>query len=667
MHPSPTQMATTRRRCRLGLLALLWFTPWNADAAADTQQVDAAAIPAAVSDLVYREVLFHYYQNQPFTALSHLMMAQQRDALGNNQAQAELLQGGLKLAYGMHQEASELFQRLLVEPISAEARDRAWYQLGRLLYRRGLLDQAYTALDKVGRDTEWGRQASLLQAQVLIRQDHPVEATRLLASWGGPAALEPYARYNLAMAQLLSGNARTGLKTLDGLGQQAAGSDETRALRDRANLTLGLQRLASGQPQQAREALDRISLNGPLASRALLAAGLADSRLDNDNDALLPWTELGARDPGDPAVQEGLLALPYAYTRLGDRPQAAQHYQLAIAAYQQARNALAAATREVEAGRLPAHANALSGRQAATDKPLTDAQAAADHTNRQLLELMAAQPFQEGLRNLRELDALQQNLDGWLDEIPVYQDMLATREQAYTEQLPRAADMLSGERARALHQAWQARAAHLEATAAGHNTVALASAREQQQWQRLQDIGERLQRLAAVAEPTTQRRALQHKHHLLQGLLIWQLDQAYSERLWQARKQQQQAGDALAQLEQQRDRVSRALEHAPAGFAGFDARIGSLQQRLISQRERLAQARRDQQQQLEQLALAELQRREDRLSHYQIQARFALAQLYDQGLGINPYTNNPDTNNSVKNKPDKNEEGKTLDDRETPP
>ena len=57
--------------------------------------------PRAVRDLHYGEVLFHFYQQDYFTAITHLMMAREQQQLQHHTEESELLLGGLQLSYGM--------------------------------------------------------------------------------------------------------------------------------------------------------------------------------------------------------------------------------------------------------------------------------------------------------------------------------------------------------------------------------------------------------------------------------------------------------------------------------------------------------------------------------------------------------------------------------------
>jgi len=80
-----------------------------------------------IRDPYYGEVLFHFYQQDEFTALTHLLVARQTGTVSHHAAEAELLLGGLYLSYGQHRRAGEIFDRLLDETADREVRSRAWF------------------------------------------------------------------------------------------------------------------------------------------------------------------------------------------------------------------------------------------------------------------------------------------------------------------------------------------------------------------------------------------------------------------------------------------------------------------------------------------------------------------------------------------------------------
>ena len=99
-----------------------------------------------VQDLAYGEVLFYFFQEDYFSALTHLLASQERNELPNHEEEAELLLGGLYLSYGQHRLAGEIFERLLEDSVDPELHDRAWFFLAKIWYQRGYLDDSEAAL-----------------------------------------------------------------------------------------------------------------------------------------------------------------------------------------------------------------------------------------------------------------------------------------------------------------------------------------------------------------------------------------------------------------------------------------------------------------------------------------------------------------------------------------
>ena len=82
-------------------------------------------------------------------------------------------------------------------------------------------------------------------------------------------------QYNLGVALLRAGRIEQGRAVLDRLGQFPVSGEAALALRDQANLTLGWSFLREAQGATARPILERVRLQGPASSRALLGLGWA--------------------------------------------------------------------------------------------------------------------------------------------------------------------------------------------------------------------------------------------------------------------------------------------------------------------------------------------------------------------------------------------------------
>ncbi|MDH3547146.1 MAG: tetratricopeptide repeat protein, partial [Gammaproteobacteria bacterium] len=400
--------------------------------------------PIVVKDPHYGEVLFYFYQDDYFPAIVRLLAADAQQQLSEHEEQAELLLGGLFLSYGHHLEAADIFERLLANNVAPEIRDRTWFFLAKIWKQRGYLDRAQDALGylSAGLPDNLRREASMLQAQILIDSGQYGEAIALLQQWKGRTEWASYAKFNLGVALVRSGNVDAAVSILDELGNLEPFNEELTSLRDKANLALGYSLLQDGRALAAKEPLQRVRLEGPFSNKALLGVGWADAERENYRRALVPWMELRGRDLLDSAVQESMLAIPYALAKLDSISQAADHYLNAIEAFYEETNRIDRTIGYIESGKL--------FNDFLADNPLDSTgwywrleQMPDGPEARYLYHLLATDEFQEGLKNYRDLSYLYRNLEDWQQSVDVYRNMLETRRQAYTERLPRIQDALA--------------------------------------------------------------------------------------------------------------------------------------------------------------------------------------------------------------------------------
>jgi len=573
------------------------------------------------------DALFHVYQGHTFTALTTLMASQHFDRLPPHGDEAEAVRGGLLLAYGLHGPAEAIFSALADRGTTPAVRDRAWFYLARIRWQRGLAAEAEAALARIGAPLATGleEERALLAAQLrLAAGDFDGAAARLdgLAA-AGPTA-SPYARYNLGVALLRGGQTEAGRTWLQGLAAQRADTEEQRSLRDRARLALGFAALQARQPQDARAQLESVRLAGPYSNQALLGFGWAAAALKAPRDALVPWQELLARDPSDPAVLEARLAVPYALAELKAFGQAHDGYLQAIAAYDREARALDDTIAAVRSGTL---VEALLARNPGEDLGWLWQAAELPELPHpaHLLPLLATHGFQEALKDQRDLRFLLANLRRWADDLRIFGDMLATRRQAYAERLPavqQAQRETSLERLRA-QRAEQA-AALAEAEAQGDG-VALADAAERALLERLARVQAALDKL-----PADQAAPARERSRRVAGALGWRLAHQQPERLWAAKKALRAIDAELEAAAAREAALARAQRDEPARFERFDDRIAALAQRIAALLPRVAALQAEQQQALHALAVEALQAQQARLAEYGTQARFALAQLQDR-------------------------------------
>jgi tetratricopeptide (TPR) repeat protein len=603
----------------------------------------AAAPPHIVLDPHYGDSLFYFYQGRYFTSVTNLMVSQHFERVAHHADEAEVLRGGLFLSYGMHREAGEIFAQLIEKGAPPPVRDRAWYFLAKIRYQRGDLPGATDALARITNhlppDLEEERE--LLQANVLMARGDFTAAAQVLgalagapgsargATPGSPPGGNVYARYNLGVALIKSGDAARGGALLDELGQIPATTEELRSLRDRANVALGYAALQDNHPERARVVLERVRLNGMLASNALLGFGWAAAALQKPDEALVPWTELAARDPGDAAVLEARLAVPYAFAQLGAYGQSLQHYTDAIVAFDEEDVHLDESVAAIRSGKLLAGLMARNPGEEMGWFWTIDRLPQMPHAAH-LSQVLAEHAFQEAFKNYRDLQFLARNLRNWEDKLGVFGDMLAQRREAFAQRLPqvRARDRALG--IEALTQRAGEVAREFDRVEAQQDGTAFADARERDLQVRLDRVRAQLARGGPELGADADVGAAAERLRRAAGALTWELSQAFPARLWEASKGLKDIEVGLADAQRRDAALARAQLDEPVRFEQFAARITALGARVRVLMPRVDQLALEQQHEVQELAVAVLTRQKERLTQYASQARFAVAQLYDR-------------------------------------
>jgi outer membrane protein assembly factor BamD (BamD/ComL family) len=582
--------------------------------------------PTAVKDAQFGEVLFYFYQEDYFPAIVRLLAAQKQTQLENHLDESELLLGGMYLSYGHHLRAAEIFEKLLADNVGQDVRDRIWFFLAKIWHQRGYLAESQQALDRIEADMPEPFEAErhMLQAQLHIDNGQHEQAIALLSNWRGRDAWANYAKFNLGVALVRSGKVNDASRILNQLGKLDPLNEELASLRDKANLALGYAYLQDRQPIAAKAPLQRVRLDGPFSNKALLGVGWADAENDNYRRALVPWMELRGRDLLDPAVQESMLAIPYAMAKLSSISQAADHYLNAVEAFYEEARRIDQAIYRIESGEYlgeflaqdPLNTSGWSWKLEALPEGME---------SRFLFHLLATHRFQEGLKNYRDLSYLWRNLDEWQQNIDVYRAMLDTREFAYNERLPRTEQSLAQADLDSLIARKLELDARLNSIEEKADSLALASKHEFDLWGEIIAI----ERNPALEVNIAEAQEVRDKIRLLKGTLQWDLDREFKSRVWQIRRDLQQTGEALVETSRSRRQVDESIRKEPLLFAGFDQRVEDLSPKIEDLKARLEGAMERQRAFMLGVAVDELRAQRQRLDTYTVQARFALAAIYD--------------------------------------
>ena len=236
----------------------------------------------------FNQALYYHYSQDHLSA-AILALELDRREQSDNPARQRFIADNL-LSYGLHREALSRF-RLLVREGELSTKDRAdmWLRLARYEYERGYFDAALATLTEMRVDVGARRnrtERAQLLAQIQLRRGEPEAAIETLNE-GRVYTKDDFARYNLGMAYIANEEVRRGRRELDILGRQLVSDPTEHALRDKANLALAYNYLAEAKGGSARPVLQRIRLHGPYADEALLGLGWAEISADKADEIRL--------------------------------------------------------------------------------------------------------------------------------------------------------------------------------------------------------------------------------------------------------------------------------------------------------------------------------------------------------------------------------------------
>lgn len=333
---------------------------------------------------ILRSARFELALGRALKAVTQMQMLAHVDPVLAGTASAQELLAQSLAAWGLDSAAQATYSQLSQARTDNETRNRARLRAAELALQLGQMDEAGERLNAGTNNWSAEQQAAakLLDARRLLAQNK-VEAALKQTTDAGPALL----RYNLAVALIDSRQDDAADRLLETLATAPAPADEYHArIQDLAQLKLGYRHLRFGRAEAAQAMLSRMRLGSPYTNRALLGRGwskllplaLQQGRLiavPDDGfrplfvqaidaalrqpgnasraavrEAITDWARLQDQDPFDAAVQEALVATPYALLKLGEYARAIQYSEKAIARLELIRDDLKAGMRQSRKG-----------------------------------------------------------------------------------------------------------------------------------------------------------------------------------------------------------------------------------------------------------------------------------------------------------------------------
>ena len=600
-----------------------------------------ATEPAArgnLRDLYFGEALYRSYLGEYFDAIARLdtelglhygLDEPELDPLNYHVGEAEFSVGDFEIRYRMHLRAGRAIKAILEGHVDQAIRNEAAYRLARIYFQKEQPVNAYHALAQIHGDVpaRLRDDVAFLRAQVLMASGRFSDAVDVLRDLQSAKGFRGFAAYNLGVALWRSGQQAAGSRQLDQAGRIAGDELATLAIKDKSNLVLGSALLEERHPDLARPYLERVRLSGPYSNRALLAAGWADASQEQYARAVVPWSLLAQRNVTDEAVQESLLALPYAYGKLNAYGRAALLYEKALGSFGNELQKLNTSIKSIREGKF---LEALRREELKQDSAwlVKMRNLPESPETYYLMELMASHDFQTSLRNYLDLDELRKKLAAWEDDLNAYDQLIAIRRAYYQPLLPdidKTFRVLDSQMRVRLDQRERI-AGRIDAMLVAPRPDFLATAEERIVLVKLDAI-ERM----AMKKKGAEREQTLARVNRLRGVIRFRLLTEYDHRLTEAYKHLQALDADAALLKRRYDAFVRTRQAAKQSFEGYEA-MNQLRGRVREARERVDALMARQGHVLELMAINELERRSRRLEEYQVKARFAMADSYDRAV-----------------------------------
>ena len=574
---------------------------------------------ATVKELAYGVSLYHLFQGKNLAAITDIGAAKQRGQLNRQKEDAELLLGSLYYDFGLADESEKIFEQMLVEEESPAIKNRVWFNLARVQYEKGNFDRAQDLLSRIDDSLSPQRkdQQYYMLSNIYSRQQQFPLAIETVQKIDADSVWSSYADFNLGLELLKNQSDRQWLKKL---ALDENGDDEIRALQDNARYLLGLSALRDNYLDRALQYFNRIHIDTPLSNKALLATGWAWYKKLDTRQALAYWRILRQKNAPDAATQEALIAMADAREKSGDKAQAIKNYQQAAATYDRFLQEL---DQVIETIKQPGFADALLA------EPITQ-QGAEDKKGQSkitayLYALFSRNEFQQALENYRQLLEMQKTLERWQQNVPVFELMLAERKQTFQLRQQQIDVDANDQRLQALQTSRDRLAAEVQRIEQEQDFRSLANEDEVDYYNQLDDINNLIDKLQATRDMSQARQ----KYRLMRGLLDYQLETEFPARYWALSRQLQLLDRALVAANESARSLLQSAQQNELRLVDFDQRIEGQQTRIEQQQQRVEQLLERQRQHIDDLAIAEIERRKQHTRALRLSARYSAARLLD--------------------------------------
>jgi chaperonin cofactor prefoldin len=216
-------------------------------------------------------------------------------------------------------------------------------------------------------------------------------------------------------------------------------------------------------------------------------------------------------------------------------------------------------------------------------------------------------------------------LESWQQDVDVYASVIASQEKTLARKLRQAEKALREADLNSILSRQQRFAGVLDNIERFNDWLALANEQEFDSWRRISA----LQASPVLATNSPEAEQARQKIRWLKGVMQWDLERKADERLRGAVRDLRDVGDVLTEAQAVRDQIERDMRMLPERYAALGKQADELAQRIEATKMRIEDSLIAQRALLRSIAVGELTAQKERLTSYTLQARLALATIYE--------------------------------------
>lgn len=596
-----------------------------------------------LKELAFGEILFDYYQENYFSALTRLDVAEQRAEVLEHKQHLKLLRGVMYLSYGMLESAEQIFVELLEQSSLSENQQSAKlaqvrFYLAKTYYLNDRLEEAkhHMSIAFQHLPVTLIDEALLIRSQLAFRENNIEQSKQLLKQIDSSSKQGRYAQFNLAVFMLQNNDTEGAIELFETLYPTENADEVSQSLFDRANLALGYYFLENKQSEKAKQYLQKVRLDGPYSNRSILSLGWAFYESDNLTKAIAYWQALLERDGRDPAVQEAAMALAFAYYRNGAKKEALEAFVTAAALYGEQLTLIDNARQDLKGALFQRwlDSRGIFGEQVFQRWGQGDVPVTGHAIEYYLQDVVSENQFNQFFQRFQEMSHLKRVLGEWSRQLPVFEQMLSNHQQRYQNLKPivdkKSSELLSSE----LQEKYNTLQKQIKKQQKQDDIWLLANAEELELYNDLMALKSSIEKVDAQStdNPSFDMSEQKEQWRRVYGALLWSIAERYGPKHYRLTSELEAAGKALEQLAVRRTSLQSADSRASVRFLNYDARINQLQRRI---EDLIAEVNINldvSSQSMEQVLIKKLEKRTQELDFLLAQTELSIAKIQDEAI-----------------------------------